>query len=127
MRAQTITTMTRRRRYARRRLAALALGIAALAIPATANAQVDRDRASVNANAHEGPAPVLTEDQAFPGLAREARAAAATERTATTLAADGLDWGSAAVGAGMAMAIVALGGAGFLTARRRMAGSGSIA
>ena len=35
--------------------------------------------------------------------------------------ADGLDWGSAAVGAGAVMAVIALGGAGFLTVRRRPA------
>jgi hypothetical protein len=33
--------------------------------------------------------------------------------------ADGFDWGSAAMGAGAAMALVALGGAGFLTVRTR--------
>ena len=41
--------------------------------------------------------------------------------------ADGFDWGSAAVGAGAAMALVALGGAGFLTVRRRTAVSPSAA
>ncbi len=41
--------------------------------------------------------------------------------------ADGVDWGSAAVGAGAAMALVALGGAGFLTVRRRTAVSPSAA
>jgi hypothetical protein len=32
---------------------------------------------------------------------------------------DGFDWASAAIGAGVAMAIAALGGAAFLTVRRR--------
>jgi hypothetical protein len=41
--------------------------------------------------------------------------------------ADGLDWGSAAVGAGAVMAVVAFGGAGFLTVRRRTAVSPSAA
>ena len=39
--------------------------------------------------------------------------------------ADGFDWGDAALGAGAAMALVAFGGAAFLTVRRRMAMSPS--
>jgi hypothetical protein len=40
---------------------------------------------------------------------------------------DGIDWLSAAIGAGAAMALVALGGAVFLTVRRRTAVSPSVA
>ncbi len=41
--------------------------------------------------------------------------------------ADGFDWASAGIGAGAAMALVALGGAAFLTVRRRTAVSPSAA
>ena len=40
---------------------------------------------------------------------------------------DGFDWASAAIGAGAVMAMVALGGAAFLTVRRRTAVASSAA
>ena len=43
----------------------------------------------------------------------------------TPAAIDGFDWGDAALGAGMTMALIALGGAAFLTLRRHGAVSPS--
>ncbi len=67
-----------------------------------------------------------TEDQVFPGLATEARESwNALKAPATSLAADGFDWASATVGAGAMAAMAALAGAALLTVRRRAAVSPS--
>ncbi|MGZ9034147.1 MAG: hypothetical protein ACXW25_07010 [Rhodospirillales bacterium] len=91
--------------------------VCAFAIPATA----------VAAPGDEPARP--TEDQAFPGLARQARAATAKLSTRpvdtqpTTPRAQptdpGFDWGSAAAGAAGLIALVSLGGPA-LNTRRRM-------
>jgi len=103
MRAHTITTINRRR--ARRRLIALVLAVCALAIPATASAQPI-----------DGPHPWV-----YP-----ASGGAGSDSPETT--GDGFDPASAALGAGAAIALVALGGAVLFTVRRRpgVSPSGSI-
>jgi len=155
MRAHTITTMSRLRRQARRRRAlALALGICALAIPASASADpeystpnaitggssdspqpaADSDYSSVNsiappASEPSGSGGSPTVDSGYSSL-NAISGAPASEPTLVSSPTDpsnGFDWGSAAVGAGAAMALVALGGAGFLTVRRRTAVSPSAA
>jgi hypothetical protein len=105
MKAQTITTMNRRRRAARRRVIALVLAVCALAIPATASAQpIDGPHPWVY------PATIGASDSAGSG-------GAGSNSPATT--GDGFDSASAAVGAGAAIALVALGGAVLFTVRRR--------
>jgi hypothetical protein len=129
MRAQTITTISRRWRSARRRRAlALALGICALAIPATALAQPSHDGySSVNSVAPpvdterstqaSDPSQVQAIPNAILGSDGVVEPAPATGSPAGT--AGGLDWGSTAVGAGAALALIAFGGAVLLTVRRR--------
>jgi len=116
MKAQTITTINRRR--ARRRLIALVLAVGALVIPVSANAvPIDSgpyspsdpitggssDSGYVSPNAILGPA---TGEPTF-----------VSESPETT--GDGFDSASAALGAGAAIALVALGGAVLFTVRRR--------
>jgi hypothetical protein len=102
MSASTITTMSRRRRRARR-LIALALGVCALAIPASAAAQpIDNEQnwpVAVSAEGSRGPLP-------------------SASIAAPASAAEGFDWGDAALGAGATMALVALGGTVLFTVRR---------
>jgi hypothetical protein len=164
MRAQTIITMSRRRRSARRRRAlALALGVCALAIPATASASPVDNYSSVNATTgapSESSEPIdgwsystlqsnAPKNKAWAGLnagappANEASGSGGSpdsgvytspnailgsdglgEPTATasgspTATGEGFDWASAVLGAGAAMALIALGGAAVLTFRRR--------
>jgi hypothetical protein len=138
----TTTTKSRPRRRARHVVLALALSICALVIPSTASAQ-QNDGGYSSVNAITPP----TSEPTDLSLSGEAAAVAAghAHRTPGELAqrtgpgdlalvsrspasaSDGFDWGSAAVGAGAAMALVALGGAGFLTVRRRIAVSPSAA
>jgi hypothetical protein len=104
MRAYTITTTTRRRRRTRRRVIALVLGVCALAIPASASAapQIPHgaDYSSVSAIPPPTSEPTVASDS-------------------PSDSGDGFDWGDAALGAGAAMAVVALGGAVLFTVRRR--------
>lgn len=103
MSAGTITTMSRRRRRARRPIA-LALGVCALAIPANAAGQpID--------NAQNSPFAVGAKRSTSP-------LPSAISREVPASAADGFDWGDAALGAGATMALVALGGTVLLTVRR---------
>ncbi len=154
MRAQTITTMTRRRRKARRHRAfALALGVCALTIPASAGGAPIEGGYSVNTTmTHENPHSIpgfgtaITRSEtnkAEPsGLVGYPTPTPAGERAAERVvssygipvpsgveptliagspasADDGFDWASAAVGAGAAMALAALGATALLTVRRR--------
>ena len=104
MRAHTITTTTRRPRSARRRVVALVLGVCALAIPATASAVPliphGADYSSVSTT------PVPTSEPTAP-------------LDSPSVSGDGFDLGDAALGAGAAMALTALGGAVLFTVRRR--------
>ena len=121
MRAHTITTMTRHRRNARRRVIALVLGVCALAVPASASAAPvilhGADYSSVSGippQKSEPPVVALRHDgsQAEPTVVSDS----------PSYWDDGFDWGDAAVGAGAAMALVALGGAVLFTVRRRPGG-----
>ena len=106
MSARTVTTMSRRRRRAHRRLIALALAVCALAIPASAAAQpIDNEQnwpVAVSAERSSDPLPSAIIRREWPASA-----------------ADGVDWGDAALGAAATMALVALGGIVLFTVRRR--------
>jgi hypothetical protein len=137
MRAHTIKIMSRRRRNARRRRAfALALGVCALAIPASASADPaggDYSRADAIAAGLEessqstggsGGSPYSGgPDYATPNsiLGSDGLGEATPVTGSPASSGEGFDWASAAIGAGAAMALVALGGAVLLTVRRRTA------
>lgn len=132
MRAHTITIMSRRRRRTRRRAIALVLAVCSLAIPASAGAY-----SSVNAitggseqssqpsggSDHSTPTAVKGGHDVIPGYASPNAITGAEQPTVASgspsNADQGFDWPSALVGAGSAMALVALGGAALLTVRRR--------
>jgi len=144
MRAHTITTKSRPTRKARYSVLALALGVCALAIPATASGgstQPEDGGAVAAGNAHRTPTElaqttaagepsgssgsgVVDSSDASPNtILRGAHEPSTAEPTFVADSAgttgEGFDWASAAVGAGAAMALVALAGAALLTARRR--------
>jgi hypothetical protein len=149
MRAHTITTMSRRRRRARRRAIALALAVCSLAIPASVSAQPieyltpnattggsdqssqpsgGSDQSSVNAiTGGSSTSNVPTGSGSSPDVAPEYASpnaiAGAEPLTIASGSPSGADqWfdvPSALLGAGSAMALVALGGAAFLTVRRQ--------
>jgi hypothetical protein len=132
MKAHSISIMSRRRRRARRRAIALVLAVFALAIPASAGAY-----SSVNAitgSSEQSSQPTGGSDHpaqtAINGghdvVAGYASPNAITGAEPITVASGSpssddqwFDVPSALVGAGSAMALVALGGAAFLTVRRR--------
>jgi hypothetical protein len=132
MRAHTITTMSRRRRRARRRAIALVLAVCALAIPASASGY-----SSVNAitggseqssqpggsSDHSSPTVIKGGHDVTPGYASASAITGAETPTVASGSPSGaeqwFDLPSALVGAGSAMALVALGGAAFLTVRRQ--------
>jgi hypothetical protein len=143
MRAHTITTMRRPRRNSWCRALALALGVCALAIPASASGASEyssvnaitggssdsnrpagvADHAPLNAIAHPPEPSGSGESQSVgPGtssLNATVGPPPSTSGSASPIgSADGFHWGDAALGAGAAMALVALGGAVFLTVRR---------
>ena len=151
MRAHTITIMSRRRRRMRRRAIALVLAVCALAIPASASAYSSPNaitggseqssqpaegsgQSSVNAitqgptgsSAPSGLASAHRVDPGNPGYSSlNATVPPPTVEPAVASSSpstgDGFDWLSAVIGAGAAMALVALGGAAFLTLRKRTA------
>ena len=132
MRAHTITTMTRPRRTAHHVVLALALGVCALAVPASAYADPPSYRSpeAVIAAADSSGPPPYRSPEAVIAAADSVTGPSPSAPTAVSSPTDpsnGFDWGSAAVGAGAAMALVALGGAGGLTVRRRTAVSSSAA
>jgi hypothetical protein len=132
MRAHTIAIMSRRRRRARRRAIALVLAVCSLAIPASAGAY-----SSVNAitggseqssqpsggSDHSTPTAINGRHDLIPGYASPNAITGAEPLTVASgspsSADQGFDWPSALVGAGSAMALVALGGAALLTVRRQ--------
>jgi hypothetical protein len=121
MRAHTITIMSRRRRRTRRRAIALVLAVCSLAIPASAGAY-----SSVNAitgGSSEPSATAGSKDVGSGYSSLNATTGPSSEPTLTSGSPSGYDqWfdlPSALVGAGSAMALVALGGAAFLTVRRQ--------
>ena len=121
MTATTTATKTRRAR----RVLALVLAVGSLALPASAGAAVV-GYSSPNAIEHgvEQTSPPVDESSYSSINAIEGNSS--TEPTIVTGSSeDGFDWLSAAVGAGAVMALVALGGAGFLTFGRRGAPSTS--
>lgn len=92
-------------------LAALALPAAVLAVsldpPSSARPTEDQAFPGLAHQARSAASTVRpTEDQAFPGLAREARAAVGAAQPETTLAAKGFDWGAATIGAGITLGLV---------------------
>jgi hypothetical protein len=133
MRAHTTsTTKSRPRRKAPQVIVALALGICALAVPASAYADPQPYRspeAVIAAADSSGPPPYRSPEAVIAAADSVAgpSPSAPTLVSSPTDPSNGFDWGSAAVGAGAAMALVALGGAGFLTVRRRTAVSSSAA
>jgi hypothetical protein len=130
MRAHTITTM-------------IVVGVCALAIPASGSANPSPDVNSGYAAHTTGIGSSASEpaSQGGSGGSPDVNSGYVAQTTgigssasepavvsgSPAKTADGFDWGSAAVGAGAAMALVALGGAGFLTVRRRTAVSPSAA
>jgi hypothetical protein len=136
MRAHTITTKSRRRAKAWRRALALTLAICALAIPASASADPDpapdgyaTPNAIIGGSSGSGGSSEVGSGYSSPTAIagplpdRFTVESPAVEPPAST--GDGFDWASAAVGAGSALALVALGGAALLTVRRRAAVSPS--
>jgi hypothetical protein len=143
MRAHTVTTMFRRKRSARR-VAAIVLAACSLAIPASAGAYTSPNaitggaeqssqpaagsgQSSLNAITQGSSAPsapsaageLTSAHQVDPGNPAYLSATAGEADVSSSSADDGFDWSSAVIGAGVAMAGLALGGAAFLTARRR--------
>ena len=101
--AHTITTTTRGARRARRRVIALFLGVAALAIPATAGAAPQTPHGAYYSSFSATPPPTSE-----PTVASDS----------PSHSGEGFDWGDAALGAGAAMGLTALGAVAF-TVRRR--------
>ena len=140
MRAHTVTNMFRRQRSPRR-AAAILLAACSLAIPASAAAYTSPNaitggseqssqpaegsgQSSLNAitqgsSTPSAPSSVQSAHQVDPGNPAYLSATAGEADVSSSSADDGFDWSSAVVGAGAAMALLALGGAAFLTARRR--------
>ena len=129
MRAHTITTTTRRARSARRRVIAF-VGVCALAIPASASAVSavplvphGADYSSVSATPPPTSEPTVA--QSAPGSPNAivgnegGQPSGNLVSDSPSASADGFDWGDAALGAGAAMALIALGGAVLFTVRRR--------
>ena len=104
MRRHTISTTTRRARSARRRVIALVLGVCALAIPATASGAPHIPHGADYSSLSATPPPMSE---------------AAIESDSPSDSAGRFDWGDAALGAGAAMALIALSGAVLFTVRRR--------
>jgi hypothetical protein len=136
MRAHTTSISRRRRKARRRRALALALGICALAVPASASADPSSSgysRADAIAQGLEeshqstsgsGGSPYSGgPDYATPNaiLGSDGLGELAPVTGSPASAGEGFDWASAAVGAGAAMALIALCGAVLLTVRRRTA------
>jgi len=133
MRAHTITIRSRSKRKARQRVLTLTLAICALAIPASvAGAQsieaphgADYSSYTAITGGSSGGSPQVDPGYSSPNAIagplpdRFTVEQPTVEPPAST--GDGFDWASAAVGAGAALALVALGGAALLTVRRRTA------
>jgi hypothetical protein len=133
MRANTITN-TRPKPKAWRPILALVLAVCALAIPGSASAvPIDSDSYS-SVDAITGG----SDQSSQPTIARPNEGIVSpdhlhyagpplSDTSQPVASSDGFDWLSAAIGAGTAMALVTLGGALFLTVRRRTAVSPSAA
>jgi hypothetical protein len=143
MRAHTITTKSRPRRRGRYSVLALVFGVCALAIPATASGDSTQpdDGGAVVGNAHRtptefaqttaagepsgsgGPGVVDSGYSSTDAILRGAHEPSTAEPTFVSdsigTTGEGFDWASAAVGAGAAMALVALAGAALITVHRR--------
>jgi hypothetical protein len=131
MSAHTMTTMSCSRRNARRRLIALALGVCALAVPASAAAWT-YDSAPKSAPGAEmessdsglvAPDHTALNDSLAPLSGSQKPGVTGNSPTKIVYdspsAGDGFDWGDAALGAGVTMALVAIGGTVLFAARRR--------
>jgi hypothetical protein len=132
MRAHSITIMSRRRRRTRRRAIALVLAACSLAIPASAGAYSSPtaitggyEQSSQPSGGSDNPSPnaIKGGNDVTPGYASPNAITGAEPLTVASGSPSGADqWfdvPSALVGAGSAMALAALGGAAFLTVRRR--------
>jgi hypothetical protein len=120
MRVKTNST-THRRRSAWHRGIALVVAVGLLAIPATAQAFIDQTSADQGPSA--SPASELPTPDTYlgqRGMTLPDGDDVVTSSSPVSVDA-GFDWASALIGAGVAMAIAALGGAAFLTVRRRTA------
>jgi hypothetical protein len=132
MRAHSITTMSRRRRRTRRGAIALVLAACSLAIPASAGAYSSAnaitggsEQSSQPSGGSDGSSPTAIKGghDVIPGYASPNAITGAEPFTVDSGSPSGADqWfdvPSALVGAGSAMALISLGGAAFLTVRRR--------
>ncbi len=120
MRGHTITSTTRGARSAQRRVIALALGVCALAIPASASASSGLAPAIQPASAAYEVPPASAASQVPPQIPHGADYSSVSATPSPTSASGGeFDWGDASVGAGAAMALVALSGTVLFTVRRR--------
>ena len=130
------TTTSQSKPASRYRLIALVLGVCALAIPASASASYgsapgsppDPSGAPASDAVSENSGLVIPDHNALnESLGPVSRSPGVTGVEAppippagvSPVSSDGFDWADAALGAGVAMALVALGGAALLTARRR--------
>jgi hypothetical protein len=136
MRAHTITTTTtdRSRPSAGRRALVVVLAVCSLVVPATASAapigsspsgEEDSTYSSVSAITGQPASSAADSTASGAGYSSVSSIAGPPASEPTFVAAgpgdpaDGFDWGSAAVGAGAVLAMVALGSAALLTVRRR--------
>jgi hypothetical protein len=132
MRAHTITIMSRRRRRTRRRAITLVLAVCALAIPASAGAYSspnaitggsEQSSQPAGGSDHSSPTAIKGGHDVVPGYTSPSAISGAETPTVASGSPSGdnqwFDLPSALVGAGSAMALVALGGAALLTVRRQ--------
>ena len=132
-----LTTKTNRRRQGVRcGLFALTLGVCALAIPASAGAyyygsgQESSTAAPVKESSDSGlviPDHTALNDSLAPVSGSQSQPGPGKPPTSLVYdspsAGDGFDWADAALGAGLTMALIALGGAALITLRRRTGAS----
>jgi hypothetical protein len=119
MRAYTITKTRRARSKAWLGVLALALAVGSLAAPATAGAEPAGSMLTPGTPGGYSGAPMQKGDIGVPASDTTLASGSPADTDA------GFDWLSAAIGAAAATALVALGGAAFLTVRRRTAVSPS--
>jgi hypothetical protein len=137
-------TNSRPRRRARQVGLTLALVAGALVIPAAANGAADPssngytspdvflgngggDSEDLSSSGYRTPDVILGGSIGPSGSSDDPITGAPGPVSGPSATDDGFDWASAAIGAGAAMALAALGGAAFLTVRRRTAVASSAA
>jgi hypothetical protein len=125
MRAYTITSTSRPRPKAWLGVAALVLAICSLVIPSTVGAQYSSVN-SITGGQSESSQPAGSQDvsaghSSLNSITGTPSSEPTLDSSSPARTDDGFDWLSAAIGAASAMALVALGGAAYLTVRRRTA------